>query len=229
MTSISAIITAAGKSSRMVKDQINKNIPQKNKLLLELNGYNDYTILDLTIENVLNSGVNECIVVLGHYSSEVINNVVNLNKDNVKVVKNENVDVGLARSLLNGIQKTSSEVVLCCAGDQPTVLTPTYNNIITGIVDSNNPEKTISILRRLETGWLDTAKGLGMPFAVYKKPMMKYLEGENENLNPILRKMFKDGFSFFGIQEKENIELVNINNYEEYKLFLKYLENRRNK
>ena len=46
--------------------------------------------------------------------------------------------------------------------------------------------------------------------------MIKYLENENDNLNPILRKIFGDGYTFYGIKEKNELELLNINHYDDY-------------
>ena len=65
---VSAIITAAGKNSRMRKDQISRNISVKNKLVLP---FQNKTVLETTIDNALSSNVDECIVVLGHYSDEI--------------------------------------------------------------------------------------------------------------------------------------------------------------
>ena len=45
---------------------------------------------------------------------------------------------------------------------------------------------------------------------------MKYLENEDDNLNPILRKIFADGYTFYGIKEKNKKELLNINHYDDY-------------
>lgn len=55
-----------------------------------------------------------------------------------------------------------------------------------------------------------------MPFVVFKDNMIKYLENENDNLNPILRKIFGDGYTFYGIKEKNELELLNINHYDDY-------------
>ena len=74
---VSAIITAAGKNSRMRKDQISRNISVKNKLVLP---FQNKTVLETTIDNALSSNVDECIVVLGHYSDE-IKDVVKKNFD----------------------------------------------------------------------------------------------------------------------------------------------------
>ena len=82
--------------------------------------------------------------------------------------------------------------------------------------NSDDPYKTISILRRRKTGLLDTAEGLGMPFVAPRENLMKYLKNENDNLNPILRKIFDDGYAFYGIKEKNEKELLNINHYDDY-------------
>ena len=39
-------------------------------------------------------------------------------------------------------------------------------------------------------------------------------------VSPILRKIFDDGYTFYGIKEKNELELLNINHYDDYlKLF----------
>ena len=66
---ISTIITAAGKNSRMRKDQISRNIELTNKLILPFKGK---TVIETTIDNALSANIDECIVVLGHYASEIL-------------------------------------------------------------------------------------------------------------------------------------------------------------
>lgn len=210
---VSAIITAAGKNSRMRKDQISRNISVKNKLVLL---FQNKTVLETTIDNALSSNVDECIVVLGHYSDEIKEVVFDNYKDSVKFIENNPVDVGLSVSLLNGLKNISSDFALCITGDQPTVSSETFNEMINVCKNSDNPEKTIAVLRRRKTGLLDTAEGLGMPFVVFKDNMITYLENENDNLNPILRKIFGDGYTFYGIKEKNELELLNINHYDDY-------------
>ncbi|MBQ2353989.1 MAG: NTP transferase domain-containing protein [Methanobrevibacter sp.] len=211
--SISTVITAAGKNSRMRKDQISRGIELTNKLILP---FNDKTVIETTIDNALSLDIDECIVVLGHYSSEIKEAIFDNYKDDVKFIENNPVDVGLSTSLFNGLSNISSDFALCITGDQPTVLPETFEKMIDVIENAEDPYKTISILRRRKTGKLDTAEGLGMPFVAPRKNLMGYLENEDDNLNPILRKIFADGYTFYGIKEKNKKELLNINHYDDY-------------
>ena len=218
MLKVSAIITAAGKNSRMRKDQMERNIPLQNKLTLP---FNSSTIIETTIDNVLNTGnIDECIVVLGHFSDEILPLINKIDDSRLKIIENDPVDVGLSVSLLNGLSCINSDIALCVTGDQPTVSTKTFNSILDCILKFENPKNTISILRRLKTGKLDTAEGLGMPFAASRLELIDYLKGKDDNLNPILREMFSDGFDFYGIEEDNPLELININTYSEYESIL---------
>ncbi len=211
--SISTVITAAGKNSRMRKDQLARNIELKNKLILP---FENKTVIETTIDNALSLNIGECIVVLGHYSTEIKEAIFENYKDKVKFIENNPVDVGLSVSLYNGLSNIDSDFALCITADQPTVSTETFSKMIKVIKKCENPFHTISILRRRKTGFLDTAEGLGMPFVAPRKNLMKYLENENDNLNPILRKIFADGYTFYGIKEKNEKELLNINHYDDY-------------
>ena len=218
MLKVSAIITAAGKNSRMRKEQLERNIPLQNKLTLP---FNSSTIIETTIANVLNTdNIDECIVVLGHFSDEILPLINKIDDSRLKIIENDPVDVGLSVSLLNGLSCINSDIALCVTGDQPTVSTKTFNSILDYILKFENPKNTISILRRLKTGKLDTAEGLGMPFAASRLELIDYLKGKDDNLNPILREMFSDGFDFYGIEEDNPLELININTYSEYESIL---------
>lgn len=211
--SISAIITAAGKNSRMRNDQISRNLEVKNKLILP---FNSKTVLETTIDNTLSANIDECIVVLGHYSDEIMDAISDDYNDSVKFIVNNPCDVGLSTSLYHGLSNIDSDFALCVTGDQPTVSADTFNNMIEVLEKCKNPFQTISILRRRKTGLLDTAEGLGMPFVAPRLNLMNYLKNEDDNLNPILRKIFADGYTFYGIKEKNKKELLNINHYDDY-------------
>ena len=211
--SISTIITAAGKNSRMRKDQLSRGIELTNKLILP---FNNKTVIETTIDNALSLNIDECIVVLGHYANEIKDAIFENYKDKVKFIENDPVDVGLSVSLYNGLSNSTSDFALCITADQPTVTAETFEKMIEVSQSSEDPYNTISILRRRKTGWLDTAEGLGMPFVAPRENLMRYLENENDNLNPILRKIFDDGYKFYGIKEKNEKELLNINHYDDY-------------
>ena len=164
----------------------------------------------------MNAGVDECIVVLGHFSDEIISVLDEFDDERVRIVINPEIHVELSQSLLNGINRAKSDFCLCIAADQPTVSAETFKNIMDGVFNSPEPKNTVSILARGETGYLDTAKGLGMPFACHLNILKKYLTGNKDNLNPILRKMVKDGVIFYGVSPRDDMELLNINNYDDY-------------
>ena len=197
----------------MRNDQLSRGIELTNKLILP---FNDKTVIETTIDNALSLDIDDCIVVLGHYADEIKEAIFDNYKDDVKFIENNPVDVGLSVSLYNGLSNTASDFALCITADQPTVSTETFNKMIETSQNSEDPFKTISILRRRKTGLLDTAEGLGMPFVAPRENLMKYLENENDNLNPILRKIFDDGYTFYGIKEKNEKELLNINHYDDY-------------
>jgi molybdenum cofactor cytidylyltransferase len=210
---ISAIITAAGKNRRMREDLKARGMEIRHKLLLDLHGK---PIILQTIQNTLNAGVDECIVVLGHFSDEIISIIDELDDERVNIILNPEIHVELSESLLNGVKRIKSEYCLCVAADQPTISAETLKNLIKGVFNSQQPENTISILARGKSGYLDTAEGLGMPFACHADILKKYLTMNKDNLNPILRKMHKDGVIFYGVPSKDELELVNVNTYDDY-------------
>ncbi|MEN6291289.1 MAG: NTP transferase domain-containing protein, partial [Methanobacterium sp.] len=161
-------------------------------------------------------GVDECIVVLGHFSDEIILVLDEFDDERVKIVINPEVNVELSESLLNGVKKAEDDFCLCVAADQPTVSSETFKNIINGIFNSPEPRNTVSILARGKSGYLSTAKGLGMPFACHVDILKKYLTENKDNLNPILRKMVKDGIKLYGVTPHNDTELLNNNEYEDY-------------
>ncbi|MGZ7120080.1 MAG: nucleotidyltransferase family protein, partial [Methanobacterium sp.] len=101
-------------------------------------------------------------------------------------------------------------------GDQPTITTETMQKLIDAILESHDPKNTVTILARGRTGYLNSTKGLGMPFACHKDLLKKYLAGREDNLNPILKRMMVNKVIFYGIPTESEIELVNINRYDDY-------------
>lgn len=74
----------------------------KNKLVLP---FQNKTVLETTIDNALSSNVDECIVVLGHYSDEIKDVVFDNYKDSDKFIENNPVDVMLSVSHFKWFKK----------------------------------------------------------------------------------------------------------------------------
>ena len=216
-----AIITAAGRNSRMIDDfkKIGRKPIHKLRLMI-----NDKAILIHTLENVLNSEVDEVTLALGHYKDELIATLEEYGMlDKVELSINPDVDVGLSRTIKNAI-KSRDKYYLFMAADQPTVTTKTINRLITTLSEAPNPTNTISVLARRKYGWLDSAEGLGMPFCCYANLLYEYIENEDDNLNPILREMINDGVEFYGIKEENELELININHLNDYRFVKEKIE-----
>lgn len=221
---VSAVITAAGKNRRMIEDLKVRKMPPKHKLLLDLHGT---PVIIQTIKNVLNSGVDECTVVLGHFSQEISSVLSEFHDKRVKIIKNPDINVELSRTLLNGVKNVKRGFCLCVAADQPTVMSTTMQKLIEKAQEHFEPENIISILAREKTGYLQSAQGLGMPFVCHTKLLEKYLAGRDENLNPILQDMISDGVIFYGVPPQNELELVNINRYNDYLQVLGKIKNQK--
>ena len=59
-----------------------------------------------------------------------------------------------------------------------------------------------------------------MPFAASRCELIDYIKDKDDNLNPILREIFADGFEFYGVEENHPDELININYYSDYESLL---------
>lgn len=210
---ISAVITAAGKNRRMVEDLKIRGVEANHKLLMDLQGK---PVIIRTIENVLKSGVEECVVVIGHFSDEISAVLENFPDKRMRIIKNPDFNVELSETLLNGVKSLESGLVLCVAADQPTVTSESITKLIEKALKYQNPENIVSILARKKYGYLESAEGLGMPFVCHSKLLLNYLPKHEDNLNPILRKMISDGVVFYGTPAINDVELVNINRYQDY-------------
>jgi len=113
--SVSCIILAAGASSRMGRE----------KLLLKIN---DKTILQTTLEQVMNSGIEDIVVVVKPdlSRSETIATM------GCKVVENLAYQKGLSSSLKLGLKAVDNNTqgVILALGDQPTVPKEVYRALI---------------------------------------------------------------------------------------------------
>jgi len=100
---ISAIILAAGESKRMGK-------------LKQLIPFGRSTILEQTIDNYLNSEVNEVIIVLGHRAEEAKGIIA---ARPVKLAINPNYQQGMSTSIIVGLNMVDSRAraVMIALGD----------------------------------------------------------------------------------------------------------------
>ncbi len=216
---VSAIITAAGENRRMTNDQKARGIDIQHKLLLDLHGK---PLIIETLENVKNTGVEELVIVLGHFNDEIEAVLSDYLGKKVKIIVNQDLDVELSSSLLNGVRNVKSGLCLCVAADQPTVSTLTMNKLIE---KADSVKDMVIILARGKSGYLHSTKGLGMPFVCHSKLLKKYLPDKDDNLNPILSNMLKDEVIFYGVNPRNSLELVNINRWDDYIAVLKEVDN----
>ena len=215
---VSAIITAAGKNKRMSDDQKARGLDIKHKLLLDIHGK---PVIIKTLENVKNTGVEELIIVLGYLNDEIKRVLSDYLDLKIKIIVNPDLNIELSDTLLNGVKNVKSGLCLCTAADQPTVSADTLNNLI----NAHNSEKNmVTILARGKSGYLDSTKGLGMPFVCHSKLLKKYLPGKEDNLNPILNNMLEDGVIYYGVNPHNSLEKMNINRWDDYITVLKETE-----
>jgi len=113
---LSAILLAAGESKRMGKP----------KQLMPLG---QSTILEQAIDNLLNSAVDEIIVVLGHGAEEIKKTIAT---KPVKIMVNPNYREGMSTSIIAGLilADPQAEAIMLALGDQPSVDSQTINHLI---------------------------------------------------------------------------------------------------
>ncbi len=113
---VSAILLAAGESKRL-------RMP---KLLLP---FGKSTILEQTIDNLLNSGVDEVIVVLGYRAEEMMRKLANRP---VKIVINPIYHQGMSTSIVKGLSLVNNraQAIMVALADQPLINSQTINRLI---------------------------------------------------------------------------------------------------
>lgn len=113
---ISAILLAAGKSTRMGKPK-------------QLMPFGESTILEQTVDNFLGSEVGEVIVVIGHKAEEVREILA---AKPVKLVVNPDYEQGMSTSIIIGLKAVDNqaEAIMLALGDQPLIDSRTINQVI---------------------------------------------------------------------------------------------------
>jgi molybdenum cofactor cytidylyltransferase len=116
MSIISAILLGAGESRRMGVDKL--SLPWRRK-----------TVLEHCFETLLQSEVQEIVVVLGNRNQRVKNR---FQVGKTKVVVNPYSKRGMSTSIRKGLQaiRTSSAGILIALGDQPFLKTRTINTLV---------------------------------------------------------------------------------------------------
>ncbi len=129
MNDVWAIVLAAGMSTRMGTQ----------KLLLPFAGM---TIVEKVVENILNSGIENILVVLGANCAE-IEEVLEFWP--VQTIRNENFQEGMHTSLISGVKLLPENVkaVMIFLGDQPFI--PEY------------------VSMKVIEAWKDSGKGIVIP------------------------------------------------------------------
>ena len=152
---VSVILLAAGESKRMGKP----------KQLMPLGSS---TILEQAIDNLLNSAVNEVIVVLGYRAEEIIKTIA---AKPVKIAINPDYQQGMSTSIIAGLNLVNSQAqaVMLALGDQPLVDSQTINRLID---EFYNHDKGIAIPT------YQGNRGHPIIFAIKYKPKLLELKGD---------------------------------------------------
>jgi len=113
---ISAILLAAGESKRMGKP----------KLLMPMG---DSTILEQTVDNLLDSDVDEVIVVLGYRAEEAMHRI---SSKPVKIAINPDYRHGMSTSIVAGLSliDKKAEAAMLVLADQPFIDSKIINKLI---------------------------------------------------------------------------------------------------
>ncbi|MCH8237259.1 MAG: nucleotidyltransferase family protein [Proteobacteria bacterium] len=113
LAGVSAVLLAAGMSKRM---------GDENKLLLEIDGS---SMVRRTAENILEGGVGELVVVLGHHRQAVADALSGLP---CRTVDNPQYQDGKVTSVHTGLAAVSpdAESVMICLADQPLLAAEDY-------------------------------------------------------------------------------------------------------
>jgi len=124
---ISAILLAAGKSKRM---------DGENKLIKKIQ---NIPVIKHSVRNILDSSVDELIIVLG-YQSEIVRKLID-NEAKIKFVFNKDFEDGMASSIKVGVTHLSKKTksFLICLADMPMV----NKDILNLLIKSRNKSEII--------------------------------------------------------------------------------------
>ena len=152
---LSAILLAAGESKRMGEP----------KQLMPLGSS---TVVEQAIDNLLNSAVNEVIVVLGYRAEEITETIA---AKPVKIIVNPNYRQGMSTSIIAGLNLVyhQAQAVMLTLGDQPLVDSQTINRLIEEFYNHN---------KGIALPTYQGRRGHPIIFAIKYKPELLKLEGD---------------------------------------------------
>jgi molybdenum cofactor cytidylyltransferase len=128
---ISAIVLAAGMSSRM----------GQNKLLLQ---FKNKPLIAHAVDTLLASEVDEVVVVLGHEAEKV---QLEIDMKPVRLIQNHNYHQGLSTSVRAGVEAVSprAEGIMICLADQPLLEAADVNRIVRAFTHAKRVHKRIAV------------------------------------------------------------------------------------
>mgnify|MGYP001301867134 CR=1 FL=1 len=152
---ISAILLAAGKSKRMNGE---------NKLIKNFKGT---PLIKYAVENILNSSIDELLVILG-YQNEIVEKTIDKN-NKIKIILNKSFESGMASSIKTGLNHLSqqTEYFFICLADMPMINSNIYNQIIKY---KNENEIIVPTYKNLQ--------GNPILFSISMKEKIKNIEGD---------------------------------------------------
>ena len=185
---ISAILLAAGQSKRFGNN---------NKLISK---YKNKNLIQLSLTNIINSNIDNVIVVLGH-DQTLIKKKIKKNRK-IKLVINKNFRSGMASSIKAGLKKINIKTkgFFVCLGDMPKVNKNIYNKII----------KSFNKHNQIIVPYFNNKRGNPVIFPIkYKKKFFK-LKGDNgaKKLikNNCQKIIFKNNAVVFDIDYKKDLK-----------------------
>jgi molybdenum cofactor cytidylyltransferase len=195
---ISAIILAAGESKRMGQP----------KLLMP---FGKTTILGQTVDNYLNSRVNETIVIVGDKYKEIS---ALLRNRSIRVIRNSVFQAGMGTSIVAGVSSANveSHALIIGLGDQPLIDIDTINHLITQFVSHSE-----GIVYPVVNGM----RGHPVIFSVKYKAELLLLEGDMGG-REVIRRHPDDVLEIPVDCEEVSIDIDTPDNYTQARLKYKF-------
>ncbi len=145
--------------------------------------FGESSIVEQTIDNLVNSRVSEVVVVLGYDAEEIKEKIAT---KPIKIAINPDYHQGMSTSIATGLSMVDNkaEAVMLALADQPLVYSKTINRIIEGFINHN---------KGIATPTYQGRRGHPTIFSIkYKKELLR-LKGDvgarqiiNEHPNDIL-------------------------------------------